>query len=380
MEADKKKKVTPSNIAVLKAVATKIPAGVWAVVGIVFAVVLLVLFLATAFGIFFSGGTEGEIPIREAVADISAEFQAEIDAKINELSSGDYDEIKVVYEGDFDGDGPTLNNWTDVLTVFAVRHSIGDKDEVLTITPEKVDELGKVFRDMNKMDTRTETTSTEITVTGEDGEEDSVTYTTLTIYIKIISLSYEEGGAIYGFDDEQAGFADEMMSPDYSILFAELLGVDIYGGADLTQIVSGLPASGYATEVVKAAITKLGAPYVLGAKGDNRFDCSGFVYWAISQVDSALASHMYTSAAGQAKYCYDRGFIVGVSELIPGDLVFWQNLACNGCSRWNEVHHVGIYLGDGKVIEASSSRGRVVIRDLWDSTNYPLFMYARPYG
>lgn len=71
--------------------------------------------------------------------------------------------------------------------------------------------------------------------------------------------------------------------------------------------------------------------------------------------------------------------VVGESELLPGDLVFWQNLGCDGCHRWKEVHHVGIYMGDGKVIEASSSKGRVVIRDLWSSSGYPLFMYGRPY-
>jgi hypothetical protein len=74
MKTEKKKKIRPSNIAAIKAVATKIPAGAWAVIGIVFVVVLLVLFLATAFGIFFSGGTDGEVPIREAVADIIGDF------------------------------------------------------------------------------------------------------------------------------------------------------------------------------------------------------------------------------------------------------------------------------------------------------------------
>ena len=88
---------------------------------------------------------------------------------------------------------------------------------------------------------------------------------------------------------------------------------------------------------------------------------------------------MYTNAAGQAKYCYNNNKVVGENELLPGDLVFWQNLGCSGCHRWKEVHHVGIYMGDGKVIEASSSKGRVVIRDLWSSDDYPLFMYARPY-
>lgn len=88
---------------------------------------------------------------------------------------------------------------------------------------------------------------------------------------------------------------------------------------------------------------------------------------------------MYTNAAGQAKYCYDRGLTVGESELLPGDLVFWQNLRCIGCHRWEEVHHTGIYIGGGKVIEASSGKGRVVIRDLWSTENYPIYLFGRPY-
>lgn len=378
METEKKK-IKPSNIAAVKAVATKIPAGAWAVIGVVFAVVLLVLFLATAFGIFFSGGTDGEIPIREAVADISADFQAEIDEKINELSSGSgYDDVKVKYEGDFEGDSVITNNWTDVLTVFAVKY-MGENVEVSTITPEKVDELKNLFRKMNKLTTRTETISESITVINEDGEEETETYTTLIIYIKVNSLTYEEGGVIFGFDDEQMGFAEEMMSPDYYILFADLLGVDLLSGADLTAIISNLPVGTTGAEVVTVALTKVGSPYVWGAKGSTKFDCSGLVYWSVNEVDSALGSRMYTNAAGQAKWCLDNGYAVGRSELQPGDLVFWQNLNCPGCGRWNEVHHTGIYIGDGKVVEASSGKGRVVVRDLWSSTNYPLYMYARPY-
>jgi cell wall-associated NlpC family hydrolase len=81
---------------------------------------------------------------------------------------------------------------------------------------------------------------------------------------------------------------------------------------------------------------------------------------------------MYTNAAGQAKWCYANGKAVGRSELQPGDLIFWQNLSCSGCGRWNEVHLVGIYVGDGNAIEARSSRGCVVVRDLWSSSGYPI--------
>ncbi len=170
-----------------------------------------------------------------------------------------------------------------------------------------------------------------------------------------------------------------MMDPEFDKYYAEIIGIDLLDGADLTKIISNLPPNSKGSEVVKAAVTKLGAPYVLGAKGDKKFDCSGLAYWAINQVDLELGGIMYTNAAGQAKSCYTNNKVVGESELMPGDLIFWQNLGCSGCGRWNEIHHVGIYMGDGKVIEASSSKGRVVIRDLWSSSGYPLFMYARPY-
>ncbi len=256
--------------------------------------------------------------------------------------------------------------------------SMGENVEVITITPEKVDELRNVFNEMNEFSTRTEIVSEETTITGEDGEEENVTHTTLIIYVKVGSMTYEEGAAAYGFTSEQMEIADEMMSPDYYALYADLLGVDLLGDADLTEIISHLPVGTEGAEVIKTAVTQLGAPYVRGAKGPSKFDCSGFVYWSINQVDPDLGASMYTNAAGQAKWCYTHNSVVGRSELQPGDLVFWQNLNCPGCSRWNEVHHTGIYIGNGKVIEASFSKGRVIIRDLWSSASYPIFMFGRP--
>ncbi len=371
--------IVKAIIAAVKALIVAIAAGGWVAVLIIIVVAVIALILGSAFGIFFSDEAGDGIPISQAVTEISADFQAKIAGKIHELSSGDsYDEVKIVYEGDIDGDSAVCNNWTDVLTVFAAKY-MGENVEVITITPEKVDELRNVFNDMNKLSTRTETVSEETTVTGDDGEEETVTHTTLIIYIMVNSLTYEEGATEYGFTSEQMEIADEMMSPDYYTLYAELLGVDLLGGADLTEIISNLPVGTEGTEVVKAAITKLGAPYVMGAKGPYKFDCSGLAYWAINGVDPELGSIMYTNAAGQAKWCIENGKAVGRIELQPGDLIFWQNLSCPGCGRWNEIHHVGIYIGDGKAIEASSSRGCVVVRDLWENASYPIYAFARPY-
>ena len=192
-------------------------------------------------------------------------------------------------------------------------------------------------------------------------------------------MTYREAAEYYRFDESQMQLLEEMMSPAYTKYYAALIGVDLLGGADYTEIISHLPSNSKGADVVRAALTKLGCPYVWGAKGSTKFDCSGLAYWAIHEVDPELGDHMYTNAAGQAKYCHDRGLLVAWSELEPGDLVFWVNKKCEGCHRWKEIHHVGIYVGDGKVVEASSSKGCVVVRDLWQTKNYPIIMFGRPY-
>ena len=346
--------IVKAIIAAVKALIVAIAAGGWVAVLIIIVVAVIALILGSAFGIFFSDEAGDGIPISQAVTEISADFQAKIDSKIDELSSGDsYDEVKIVYEGDIDGDSDTVNNWSDVLTVFAVKY-MGEDVEVITITQDKLDELKNVFNEMNELSARTETESEETTATNDDGEEETITYTMLIIYIKVNSLTYEEGASAYGFTSEQIEIADEMMSPDYYALYAELLGVDLLGGADLTEIISNLPVGTKGAEVVKVALTKLGSPYVMGAKGPYKFDCSGLAYWAVNEVDPELGSIIYTNAAGQAKWCYTNGKVVGRSEFQPGDLVFWQNLSCPGCGRWNEIHHVGIYIGDGKTKRAAA--------------------------
>ena len=215
---------------------------------------------------------------------------------------------------------------------------------------------------------------------GKIPEVEPVMKTVLYLTITQDAMTYKEAARYYGFTDYQMEILEEMMSPRYFTFFAALIGVDLTNGVDLTEIMTHLPSNSKGAEVVKAALSKLGAPYVWGAKGENKFDCSGLAYWSIKQVDPALGDRMYTNAAGQAKYCYDRGRTVARSELQPGDLVFWVNLKCEGCHRWKEIHHVGIYIGEGKVCEASSGHGRVIVRDLWESKNYPIYMFGRPYS
>ena len=103
------------------------------------------------------------------------------------------------------------------------------------------------------------------------------------------------------------------------------------------KAVSQAPAATNATTAAKKVINlakkQIGKPYVYGASGPSSFDCSG------------LTSYVYSNALGKniGRTTYvqlNAGKRVSVSNLKPGDLVFWGN------------YHVGIYLGNNQYIHA----------------------------
>lgn len=113
--------------------------------------------------------------------------------------------------------------------------------------------------------------------------------------------------------------------------------------------------SGGVSSLIAVAQSKVGCPYVWGAKGPNAFDCSGFVYWCLNQV--GVKQSYLTSSGWRNVGRYTR--INNFSDIQAGDIV-----VVNG--------HVGIAAGGGNVIDASSSNGRVVHRSLssWWANNF----------
>ncbi|MFF9114384.1 NlpC/P60 family protein [Streptomyces massasporeus] len=89
-----------------------------------------------------------------------------------------------------------------------------------------------------------------------------------------------------------------------------------------------------AAAAVSYAYQKLGSPYVWGATGPNAFDCSGLVQAAYRAAGVALPRTTYSQIAA--------GRRVSRSELLPGDLVFF----------YAGISHVGIYVGNGRMIHA----------------------------
>lgn len=87
---------------------------------------------------------------------------------------------------------------------------------------------------------------------------------------------------------------------------------------------------------VQAALTRIGDPYVWGGTGPNSFDCSGLMVWAFKQAGKTLPR---SSEAQMAS-----GTEVARNDLQPGDLIIY----------YSDAHHVGMYVGDGYVIHAST--------------------------
>ncbi len=87
-------------------------------------------------------------------------------------------------------------------------------------------------------------------------------------------------------------------------------------------------------QALQAAISREGDPYVWGAAGPGQFDCSGLVVWAYAQEGIALPH--YTGSL------WNSGVHVARADLEPGDLVFF----------FADISHVGIYIGDGMMIDA----------------------------
>lgn len=104
---------------------------------------------------------------------------------------------------------------------------------------------------------------------------------------------------------------------------------------------------GNVEDLLKVSMLKLGCKYVWGSRGPNTFDCSGFVFWCLNQVGVSV-NYMTTY---NWRFCTQFERVEKFEDLIPGDL-----LVING--------HMGIVSENETIVDASSSNGKVVHRDL----------------
>jgi cell wall-associated NlpC family hydrolase len=106
-------------------------------------------------------------------------------------------------------------------------------------------------------------------------------------------------------------------------------------------------ATNVETHALRAALTQRGKPYLWGAAGPDSFDCSGLIVWAYAQEGISLPH--YTGSL------WNDGEHISRDNLEPGDLVFFDA----------DISHVGIYLGNGLMVDAPHSGSVVRVEAVW---------------
>ncbi|MCX6489173.1 MAG: peptidoglycan hydrolase RipC [Mycobacterium sp.] len=127
--------------------------------------------------------------------------------------------------------------------------------------------------------------------------------------------------------------------------------------AALAALPSPGAGSGAGATAVQAALTRIGSPYVWGGGGPGAFDCSGLVQWAFAQAGVFLPHSSYALAAG--------GQSVSVDQMQPGDVV----------TQYSDASHVGIYVGDGLMVHASTYGIPVRVESVYNSPIYNVRRY-----
>jgi peptidoglycan DL-endopeptidase CwlO len=131
---------------------------------------------------------------------------------------------------------------------------------------------------------------------------------------------------------------------------ARLLPVEDQSEAQLAVeagVEASVPTSPGAASAVRIALSQIGKPYVWGAEGPNSFDCSGLMLYAWRAAGKSLPHSSRAQLSATRR--------VSMAQIRPGDLVFFGS----------PVHHVGMYIGNGNMVEASRRGVPVRVRSVF---------------
>lgn len=150
-------------------------------------------------------------------------------------------------------------------------------------------------------------------------------------------------GDIIGY--EEKGFEAMGTISNNKFLFSYMGEV---ASLDLDKVTDKEPGPDY-TDLVNLAIAQVGKSYISGDAGPNSFDCSGLTKYLYATV---YGINLPRACASQSNV----GRAVSFDELQPGDLLFFKN----------GISHVGIYVGDGKYVHASTPKRGVVMDSVYN--------------
>ena len=238
-------KALQAIIAAGKSLVAALGAGGAIALLVVVVVMLVGILLVSPFGIFFSGSADNEMTLQQAMGILNTEFND----RITEIENS-------VAHDDLRQDGQQAP-WKEVLAIYAVKVTTDRENpqEVVTMDEAHLELLRQIFWDMNRIDYTTEPYTEEVTVevpAEESADEDGVTEEVQTVertrlVITITSKTALQMTEEYGFDEKQLGYVTELLSEEYSDLWASLsvpgVGSDNIVAVALSQVgnVGGQP-------------------------------------------------------------------------------------------------------------------------------------------
>lgn len=362
---------------IMKTVMIKIGAVLLPIVLLLFSIVAIAAALVAVviaviynspFSIFFPPLENGDT-VMTVTSQYVAEFNRDINTMVTEHK--DCDIGKIVYV-DYEGTSSAPSNYYDVMSVYMVKYGVGNTATVMNDTAKA--NLKTVFDDMCSY-----TTSTgEEKITNESGKNEKKK----VLYVNVTLKTYHQMETEYGMSDDEISMLNSLMSPE------NLSSLGITSGSTGTQNGGNKKSSLTQNEIneilnkitdekaktaVSFALSKVGYPYSQPLRNSGtHFDCSSLAYYAWNSAGISVMTDGSNTAASEAKWCSDNDCTVKEENLKPGDLIFYS-YSNNG--RYKNISHVGIYVGDGKMVEAVDEATGVVMQDYH---NGGLVMIGRP--
>ena len=215
-----------------------ITAGGAAAVFVVIIICMIALVVGSAFGIFFAGKSTGAgITVQEAITQLNSEYQDRLEEIENSVTH-DRQEIE-------SNDGSYAIAWQDVLAIFAARTSgAEDGTSVAFIDEDNLDRLREIMWDMNQVDYRTDTNTSEVKIADDDGNTTTTSVTETVLTIELTHKTAEEMRTEYDFNARQDEYLTLLSSEDTAELWGQLLGGFAQGGGEILSPAGGWQPTG----------------------------------------------------------------------------------------------------------------------------------------
>ena len=340
-------------VSLLAQLITPILIIVIAATGIVFAVITVLY--NSPFALFLPPLESGDT-IQSVTTQYVSEFNQEIQTLIDEHK--DADKGRKVYV-DYEGMNSEPSNYYDIMSVYMVKY--GYENTATKMNETNKQNLKAVFDDMCKYTTEN--------VTEKKGKKK-----TKYLEVRITLKTYTDMTTEYQFDEDRTATLNQLMSAyitNNSSGGSQISGLQ---GSLTPQEISNITdkiSNPTQKAVVSFVLAKVGYPYSQPLRNSGKaFDCSSLAYYAWKSAGVDISFGGGTTAAAEAEGLKDK--IVKEKNLQPGDLIFYS-YTTNG--RYKNISHVGIYVGNGKMVEAVDEAHGVC---LGNYHNGGLVMICRP--